>query len=91
MTTQCEWCESHNIEQGIRSVFWELPDGSRAIEISETPTIICRNCQMSYQTETIIQEIEDQLFLVRTNDIQKKIAYPTLMAMPKILKKNYFR
>ena len=68
----CEWCGNAG-ETGVNSVYWELPDGTRAIEITETPAMICNNCQMAYQTEQITKEIEDQLFLVDSKKIGKSL------------------
>lgn len=89
MEIKCEWCGG-KARNGENIVYWELPDGSRAIEISITPAIICKECDMVYQTDNIIKEIEDQLFLVDTKKINKTISYQELMALPKLLKKNYF-
>ena len=90
MEKVCSWCNSEDIDTGKDRVFWELPDGTRAIEIYETPTIFCGDCSMIYQTESLIKQIEDQLFLVKIADIGKSIAYKELMEMPRLLKRNYF-
>jgi hypothetical protein len=29
-------------DQGEGTVYWEMPDGSRAIEITEMPVVICK-------------------------------------------------
>lgn len=86
----CDWCESPDIQNGEQSVYWELPDGTRAIEIKETPTIICRECGMIYQEEPTIKRIEDQLFLIDTRLIEKEVLYDKLMEFPRLLKRNYF-
>ncbi len=86
----CEWCSSSKVKSISDSVFWELPDGTRAIEISETPTLSCPDCSMIYQTEAIIKEIEDQLFLIDCQQIGKVIPYEELMKIPRLLKRNYF-
>ena len=85
----CEWCGNEG-ETGENSVYWELPDGTRAIQITETPAVVCDTCQMVYQTDEITKEIEDQLFLVDTKKIGKSISYKELMAPPRLLKRNYF-
>ncbi|MEH7226028.1 YokU family protein [Bacillus sp. JJ1566] len=87
---KCMWCESEKAIETTNSVFWELPDGTRAIEISDTPSVYCEECGMEYQEERIIKEIEDQLFLVDTKKIDGKITYRELMELPRLLKKNYF-
>ncbi len=90
MELMCEWCRSTNVERINDSVFWELPDGTRAIEITDTPALTCSDCSMTYQSEMIIKEIEDQLYLIDCKKIGKVIAFEDLMAIPRLLKKNYF-
>jgi uncharacterized YokU family protein len=85
----CEWC-GQEAEKGENTVYWELPDGTRAIQISETPAVVCEECKMVYQTDEITKEIEDQLFLIDTKKIGKSISYKELMALPRLLKRNYF-
>lgn len=87
---QCEWCNSSNITRTSSSVFWELPDGTRAIEITHTPTLSCPDCTMIYQSESITKEIEDQLFLIDCKKVGKVITFEDLMGIPRLLKKNYF-
>lgn len=72
------------------SVFWELPDGTRAIEITETPTQSCTDCKMIYQSEAIVKEIENQLYLIDCKQLGKVVSFEELMAIPRLLKKNYF-
>lgn len=86
----CEWCSSTKVERVTSSVFWEIPDGTRAIEITETPTLSCPDCSMLYQSESIIKEIENQLFLIDCKKIGKVITFEELMAIPRLLKRNYF-
>jgi uncharacterized YokU family protein len=86
---RCEWCEG-KARISESSVYWELPDGSRAIEITKTPAIICIECEMVYQEEKVIKEIEDQLFLVDTRQIGSTISFKELMELPRLLKRNYF-
>lgn len=90
MTLACEWCNNTHVELTSASVFWELPDGTRAIEITETPTHHCLDCNMTYQREEIVKEIENQLFLVDCKQIGKVITFEELMKLPRLLKKNYF-
>lgn len=88
---KCEWCEDSVAEEITCTVFWELPDGSRAIEIHGTPGMKCTSCGMEYQTEVTIEALEDQLLLIDTKKINKEIEYEELMAQPKLLKRNYFK
>ncbi|RFB18746.1 YokU family protein [Bacillus sp. HNG] len=88
---KCMWCESEKAREITNSVFWELPDGTRAIEITETPSVRCESCGMEYQEENIINEIEDQLMLIDTKKLSKAIQYKELMKIPRFLKHNYFR
>jgi uncharacterized YokU family protein len=85
----CEWC-GQEARNGENTVYWELPDGTRAIQITETPAVTCKVCEMVYQTDEITKEIEDQLFLIDTKKIGKTISYKELMALPRLLKRNYF-
>jgi uncharacterized YokU family protein len=89
MNINCEWCGGKAFE-GEGTVYWELPDGSRTIEIIATPTVICKECDMVYQTDKVTKEIEDQLFLVDTNNIGSSISFMELMELPRLLKKNFF-
>ncbi|PFA70139.1 YokU family protein [Bacillus sp. AFS015802] len=87
----CEWCEEKTAHPHQTNVYWELPDGSRAIQIAKVPGLCCSHCGMEYQEESIINEIEDQLMLIDTRLIDKVISYKDLMDLPRLLKKNYFR
>lgn len=87
---KCEWCSSVNVKAVADKVYWELPDGSMAIQIDQTPAIHCLDCEMTYQTELITKEIEDQLFLINTKNLNKEITFEELMAQPRLLKRNYF-
>ncbi|WP_041580566.1 YokU family protein [Bacillus sp. 1NLA3E] len=89
MENKCEWCGG-NASSGESTVYWELPDGSRAIEITMTTAVICKECGMVYQTDNIIKEIEDQLFLVDTRIIGNSISFKELIELPRLLKRNYF-
>jgi uncharacterized YokU family protein len=88
---KCEWCEEEAVIEITCTVYWELPDGTRAIEITETPGMKCSSCGMEYQREATIEALEDQLLLIDTSKIGKEISYKTLMDQPKFLKRNYFR
>ena len=46
---------------------------------------------MEYQEEDIIEGIEDQLILVNTSLIEQSVDYEELMALPRMLKRNYFK
>ncbi|WP_456278726.1 YokU family protein [Bacillus sp. AK128] len=89
MNLKCEWCGG-KATSGENKVYWELPDGSRAIEITMTPAVACNECKMVYQNEDIIKEIEDQLLLVDTKKIDSSIGFKELMELARLLKRNYF-
>jgi uncharacterized YokU family protein len=89
MDITCEWCGGKAFE-GEGTVYWELPDGSRDIEIKATPAVICRECDMMYQNDNVTKEIEDQLFLVDKKKIGSSISFKELMELPRLLKRNYF-
>jgi uncharacterized YokU family protein len=89
MDIYCEWCGG-KAHKGEGTVYWELPDGSRAIEITATPAVICMECEIVYQTDEITKVIEDQLFLVDIKKIGSSISFKELMEVPRLLKRNYF-
>jgi uncharacterized YokU family protein len=89
MELVCEWCGSA-AKNGENTVYWELPDGTRAIQIEGTPAVVCDECNMVYQTDETTKAIEDQLFLIDTKKIGKSIRYQELMEQPRLLKRNYF-
>ena len=86
----CQWCESETVHESSNTVYWELPDGTKVIEIQGTPSILCLECGMNFQTDTTVKEIEDQLFLIDSSKLEKSMKYETLMAAPRLLKRNYF-
>jgi uncharacterized YokU family protein len=86
----CQWCESVNTVETIHTVYWELPGGTKAIEITETPCIQCLDCGIAYQTDAIVGAIEEQLFLIDTQVLKKTITYQQLLKQPRLLKRNYF-
>ena len=81
----CMWCDSTEAKS-LNTVYWELPDGTKAIEIQETPCISCSSCGMDYQSDHTVKEIEDQLFLIYTKDLPKQLTYEELMGRPRLLK-----
>ncbi|WP_204414705.1 YokU family protein [Bacillus tianshenii] len=87
---KCKWCDADEAIENKNVVYWELPDGSRAITITETPSRSCQACGMEYQEDDITKEIEDQLFLINTKDLEGEISYEALMEKPRLLKRNYF-
>lgn len=86
----CPWCEVGELSSVSDTVFWELPDGTRAITITETPSFYCENCRALFQSDEIVKEIEDQLFLIDSKKIPKSVTHKELMKIPRLLKKNYF-
>ncbi len=88
---ECEWCEESSVTEIRCTVYWDLPDGTRAIEITETPGMKCSSCGIEYQTEETIEALEEQLLLIDTSKIGKVISYDSLMAQPRLLKRNYFK
>lgn len=77
MDITCEWCGGKAITVE-NTVYWELPDGSSAIEITRTPAVACTESEMVYQNEEKIKVIEDQLFLVDTKKIGSSIGFEEL-------------
>ncbi len=69
----CPWCEVGTLQSVTDTVYWELPDGSRAVEIDATPSFYCDNCQALFQTDETTKEIEDQSFLIDTKQLGKRL------------------
>ena len=90
MGTICMWCEEDGAKAISDTVYWELPDGTNAIEITEVPSINCTRCGIVYQTDEQVKEIEDQLFLIDTKNLEKSLSFRELMEKPRLLKRNYF-
>ena len=88
----CQWCEQPKAIKVMESVYWELPDGTKAIEITGVPAFKCESCSGSavYQSEEIIQEIDNQPFIIDMKEIEKSLTYEELMNKSKILKRTYF-
>lgn len=87
---ECPWCEIGKLSSVAGTVYWELPDGTRAVEITETPSSYCENCHALFQRDEIVKEIEDQLFLIDTKELAKQTTYEKLLKMKRMLKRNYF-
>ncbi|WP_080845749.1 YokU family protein [Cytobacillus gottheilii] len=90
MGNSCDWCESSHVVLTKQSVYWELPEGTRAIEITDTPSIYCHDCHMIYQNDEMVKNIEDQLFLIDREKLTAVVPYKDFMQMERILKRNYF-
>ncbi|MGE7184555.1 YokU family protein [Peribacillus sp. NPDC006672] len=86
----CPWCEKGKLASVKGTVYWELPDGSRAVEIDETPSFYCDNCHALFQSDETTKEIEDQLFLIDAKQLGKQTTYDELFKMKRVLKRNYF-
>ncbi|MGM9925149.1 MAG: YokU family protein [Bacillus sp. (in: firmicutes)] len=84
------WCEQQDVKAVQHSVYWELPDGTKAIEITDVPSFQCVHCGAIYQSDDMVKEIENQLFIIDTKSMEKKLSYEELMNKPKLLKRNYF-
>lgn len=90
MSQICMWCEEDGASLITGTVYWELPDGTNTIQITEVPSINCEHCNMVYQTDECVKEIEDQLFLIDTKQLEKSLTFNELMEKPRLLKRNYF-
>lgn len=88
---QCLWCKSNSAKTALKTGYWELPDGTRAIKIREIPSIECRECGMEYQEDETVEQIEDQMMLINTKLLTNSVTYNELMSHPRLLKKNYFK
>jgi uncharacterized YokU family protein len=88
---ECIWCGEQQAYRSRGPVFWELPDGSRALEITGTPQVFCSSCGIVFTEEAVTIEIEDQLLLIDTKKLNERVAYRELMNIERKLKRNYFR
>lgn len=86
----CPWCNEGTLSNTADTVYWELPDGTKAIEITNTPSKNCEGCGATFQADEIVKEIEDQLFLINTAELDKSVSFDGLMKMKRLLKRNYF-
>ncbi|MFA9560286.1 YokU family protein [Evansella sp. AB-rgal1] len=87
----CKWCESKEAEKTYDSAFWELPCGTRAVEITDVPSTKCPSCNIVYIDETLIDEMEDHFMLIDTKNLPKKFTFGEFMEKPRMLKRNYFK
>ncbi|PEJ59974.1 MULTISPECIES: YokU family protein [unclassified Bacillus (in: firmicutes)] len=87
---KCDWCGEENAIETKAVVHWELPDGSRAITITNVPSFHCNQCNFTYQKEEMVKEIENQLFLISTKLLPVAVSFDELMKQPRLLKRNYF-
>ncbi|KMY44425.1 hypothetical protein AC622_09325 [Bacillus sp. FJAT-27916] len=90
MSQICLWCEEAGASLITDTVYWELPDGTNTVQITEVPSISCAKCGMIYQTDEQVKEIEDQLFLIDTKELEKSLTFQELMEKKRLLKRNYF-
>ncbi|RFU65434.1 YokU family protein [Peribacillus glennii] len=86
----CPWCNEGTLSDTLDTVYWELPDGTKAIEITDTPTKLCGSCKAKFQSDETVKEIEDQLFLINTGKLGKSTSFEELMKIERLLKRNYF-
>ncbi|WP_280768129.1 YokU family protein [Salipaludibacillus daqingensis] len=87
---QCKWCKSDRALESLESAYWELPDGTRAVEIKEVPSINCPDCTIIYIEEEQITELENHFMLIDTKKLGSSFTFKELMDQPTLLKKNYF-
>ncbi|MBM7703180.1 YokU family protein [Metabacillus iocasae] len=87
---KCEWCDEEGAFEATNKVYWELPDGSRSIELISVPCIKCPACGMEHQEEDIVEKIETQLLLIDTKKLPPSMTYDEFMSVPRWLKRNYF-
>lgn len=87
---QCKWCKSEKAVESLEPAYWELPDGTRAVEIKDVPSIHCPDCHIVYIEEDRIGELENHFMLIDTKKLGSSFTYKKLMDRPTLLKKNYF-
>ncbi|WP_239421899.1 YokU family protein [Bacillus sp. CGMCC 1.16541] len=87
---KCEWCDEEGAFKTTNIAYWELPDGSRSIELLAVPCVKCPSCGMEHQEEEVVEKIETQLLLIDTKKLQPSMTYDEFMSIPRWLKRNYF-
>lgn len=87
---QCKWCNSENATESLEPAYWELPDGTNAVEILQVPSVKCQDCNIIYIEEKLIDELENHFMLIDTKKLTNTFTYEELMKQPTLLKKNYF-
>jgi uncharacterized YokU family protein len=55
-----------------------------------TPAVICKECGMVFQPDSVTKEIEDQLFLVDTKKISSSISFKEIMELPRLVEEKLF-
>jgi uncharacterized YokU family protein len=88
---ECLWCEEDGAEIHLTTVQWQLPDGSRSIELTDVPSVKCSLCGADYQEEDVVEKIETQLLLVEGKHLPFSMKYEDFMKMPRCLKRNYLK
>jgi uncharacterized YokU family protein len=88
---ECLWCESKEAEPSVNTTYWEFPDGSCSIELTNVPCVKCPSCGVEYQEEEIIEKIETQLLLINTKQIGPSMDYGEFLKLPRVLKRNYLK
>ncbi|MGV2549571.1 YokU family protein, partial [Bacillus licheniformis] len=63
---KCEWGNEEKAAAARTAVYWELPDGTKAIEITDTPAVECEGCGRVYQEGSVTWVIENQQLLIDT-------------------------
>ncbi|EIT86838.1 hypothetical protein A374_04669 [Fictibacillus macauensis ZFHKF-1] len=88
---KCHWCNEQAAVASVKTGYWELHDGTRAIEIKEIPSMTCMACGMEYHEDEVVEEIEDQLMLIDTKKLSNSMTHEELMGHERFLKRNYFK
>ena len=87
---KCKWCEQEGAFETLDKGYWELPDGTRAVEIVDLPSIQCVYCGMCYQTDELVGDVEEQLMLIDTSKLTSFFTYKELMSQERLLKEKLF-
>lgn len=88
---ECLWCGEDGGISGLATVYSELPDGSRRIELKSVPSVKCSLCGAEYQEEDVAEKIETQLLLVESKYLPLSVEYEDFLKLPRCLKRNYLK
>ena len=85
----CMWCDSTEAKESLNTVYWELPDGTKAIETKRHHAFLFLMWYgLSIRSNS--ERNRRSIVLIYTKDLPKQLTYEELMGRPRLLKRNYF-
>ncbi|MGG1518818.1 YokU family protein [Paenibacillus oryzisoli] len=83
----CVWCDAEATQDSVKDCYWILPDGKKAIQITDVPAIACPACG-TYVLEATSQLIEEKLYWHDVAALGSVFSYSALMKAPRV--QNWF-